>query len=289
MRNFYAFLCIGIAGIIGSSSCNLINPDEVVPTYVHIDSFSFSGNPVVTGSNSHRITSVYVYFNNSPVGVFDLPVTFPVMATAPGTLTVLPATDFSGLSGFQAIYPFYLGDTLNLAPAPGETINYAPATEYLKSTVIRLNEEFEQGQGSDNAFMKLTGDTTIVNTIASSEVFEGGGSGLIRLTSGRDSATVITRKGRFIPIGKQAYIELNYRSNMPFWVGMNVDRTDGFSATEYLIGLKPREEWGKIYIGLSDFMGNNQGPEYRILLHAERPQEVSDGFLYLDNLKVVSF
>src|SRR5690606_21936475 len=118
-----------------------------------------------------------VYFNNTPVGIFDLPVTFPVMATAPGTLTVLPGIDFDGLRGYQVIYPLYRGHDTALAPAPGATINYTPATGYNSDVALRFNEDFDGGTGSDNSFDKYSGDAALVNT-GSAEAFEGNGSGL---------------------------------------------------------------------------------------------------------------
>lgn len=289
MRLFYVFFCIaGIAAIFGSSSCNLINPAEPVPTYVHIDSFSFSGDPSVTGSNSHKITNVYVYFNNAPVGVFDLPVTFPVIANAPGTLTVLPGIYFDGLTGYISIYQLYQGKEMHLDPQPGGQVNFTPATQYHSTVTLQSNEEFE-GPGADNSFMKLSGDTGIHNTYTSSEVFEGTGSGLIRLMPGKDSATQISRLGRALSTGKSNYLELDYKGNMPLVIGMSVTLNSGAAYSAYFIGLKPRDEWGKIYIGLDEFIGIYQGYDYRIMLHTTKPAGVSDGFLYLDNVKVVSF
>ena len=289
MRHFYVFVCIaGIAAIFGSSSCNLINPAEPVPTYVHIDSFSFTGDPTITGSNSHKITNVYVYFNNAPVGIFDLPATFPVIANAPGTLTVLPGIYFDGLSGYVSIYQLYKGVELHLDPKPGGQVNFTPGTQYHPTVLMQSNEEFE-GPGIDNSFMKLSGDTGIYNDSTPSEVFEGKGSGLIRLMPGQDSATQISRVARALSTGKSNYLELDYKGNVPLVVGMSCILNSGAGYSTYFIGLKPRSEWGKIYIGLDEFISLHQGYDYRIMLHANKPEGVSDGFLYLDNVKVISF
>jgi len=290
MRHFYAFLCIaGIAAIFGSSSCNVINPAEVVPTYVHIDSFSFKGDPARTGSASHKITSVFAYFNNAPVGVFDLPVTFPVIATAPGTLLVIPGVDFDGLTGYQATYPHYIGHEMPMTPSPGNTIDYTPATEYSTGARLLSNEEFEQGWNNDNSFVRLFGDADLINTTTASEVFEGGGSGLIRLGAGQDSTSVISRTGISIPANKSSFIELNYKGNMSLLVGMQVRLIDGSLFEANIIGLKPRTEWGKIYIGADEFVGAYQGTNYKMIIRTLKPEGLSDGFLYLDNIKVLSF
>jgi hypothetical protein len=241
------------------------------------------------GSSSHKVTNVYVYFNNAPVGVFDLPVTFPVMATGPGTLTVLPGIDFDGLRGYQVNYPLYSGDTLAMVPQPGATINYTPVTGYHSQVELRISDDFDQGAGPFNTFKKLSGDAELVNTRASGDVFEGNGSGVIHLGPGKDSATVISSSGKFIPAGKASYIELDYRGNMPLQVGMVANLIDGSTKAEYFIGLRPRQDWGKIYIGIREFVSTWQGPEYRILLRAQKPPGVTDGYVYIDNIKVVNF
>ena len=66
-----------VAFLIIFPACNLINPKEQVPTYLHLDRFTFS-NPdsSYTGSSSHDIPSAWVYVNDQPVGTFDLPAPF---------------------------------------------------------------------------------------------------------------------------------------------------------------------------------------------------------------------
>lgn len=286
MRKFYKFFFIaGIVSIISFCGCNIINPSEVVPTYVHIDSFSFAGNPNY-GTSSHKITNVHVYFNNAPVGIFDLPVTFPVLATSAGTLLVLPGIDFAGLSGYEITYPFYDGDTMNLTPAPGVTLNFAPETRYSSSAKLPLFlENFDEPTTS---FKKLSGDTTL-GRVTGSEAFEGGGSGFINLSAGKDSVTIIQNQPIAIPINQESYLEINYKSNIPLQIGMNAVLSTGDSYSEYLIGLKDRSEWGKIYIGLRDFVSGHQGTEYRVLLRAQKFGGVTDAKVYIDNVKVISF
>ena len=58
--------------------CNIINPHEQTPTYIHVDSFVFQYNSAVPFTTSHDIRTVWAYYNNNPVGTFDLPATFPV-------------------------------------------------------------------------------------------------------------------------------------------------------------------------------------------------------------------
>lgn len=285
MRIFFPALLLVL--LVGAG-CNIINPPESIPTYVRIDSFEFAGDPAITGSNSHKITNVYVYFDNSPVGVFDLPASFPVIMDRPGVLTVLPGIDFDGLSGYATVYPLYYGDTMSIAPTPGVEQRLVPNTGYVQGTGLQANEEFEQGVGSANSFVKLTGTVELENSSDPDVVFEGHGSGQIILDT-KDSATVIYRNGISISSNKNTYIELDYRSNCRVWVGMTVDEMTGGFYAEYIVGLNPREQWGKIYIGADDFIGPHQGSNYKLMIHVERPAGVAKGYAYFDNIKVINF
>ena len=286
MRILNAFLSTAL--FLGINACNIINPSEPTPTYIHIDSFSFKSRDTL-GSSSHRITNVYAYFNDQPVGVFDLPVTFPVIANAPGTLKILPGIDFDGLTGYEVNYPMYTADTLALIPQPGKIISFLPKSTYNEGVRIPFLEAFENGVGKVNSFsLYAFGDTTIQTIATPADVFEGHGSGLISLPPGKDSTSIISTPMN-LPYGVNSYIELDYKGNLPLVVGMSVVLNSGPVYTEYLIALKPQIEYKKIYVGLRDFVGNNQGVNYQILLQTIKPGNVTDGYLFLDNIKVVSF
>ena len=66
-----------ILSALFATGCNVINPQEKVPAYFHIDSFSFvSTDPSRHGSISNNITSVWVYWDNEHVGVYDIELEF---------------------------------------------------------------------------------------------------------------------------------------------------------------------------------------------------------------------
>src|ERR1700761_424190 len=80
-------LFILIVSVFSISGCNVINPKEAVPTYIHVDSFRFTpANYELQGASTHDIRTVFAFYNNNPIGVFDLPATFPVIATGTGKL-----------------------------------------------------------------------------------------------------------------------------------------------------------------------------------------------------------
>jgi hypothetical protein len=130
----------------------------------------------------------------------------------------------------------------------------------------------------------------MVITTAPGQVFEGSGAGLITISSGKDSATVISKAPISIVAGKESYLEFDYKGTMPVAVGMStLLNSTGSFYSEYQIALKARPTWGKVYIGLRDFVGNHQGSEYHILLRTQKPSDSTEGYLLIDNVKVVSF
>lgn len=285
MRIFYS-LVFAVLFITGFSSCRIINPSEPVPTYVRIDSFSFSSDINLTGSNSHKITNVWVYFNNSPVGNFDLPAQFPVIAEAAGTLTVAPGFDYNGLSGYPTIYPLYTADNISLAPSPGNVMRLTPRTGYNVNAKMRFDERFDAGAIS---FTKRDGDTTIAATNNPAKIFEGSGSGIITLTQDQDSAVVQSLDIFTIPKGVDAYIELNYKSDVPMRVLMYSQLKLGGEISRPMIGLKANTAWTKVYIDIKNFVAANEGNFYRIILKAEKPAGQAAGESLIDNVKVISY
>lgn len=268
----------------GIGGCNIINPSEPVPTYVQIDSFAFTG--LQRGALSHNITNVWVYFNNSPVGNFDLPAKFPVLANAPGTLTVAPGIDYDGLKGYEVIYPLFTGDSMKLTPAPGTVNPFKPNTGYLSAVGLKFEERFE---GSSIAFdsVALGSDTTMVKITG--DVFDGTGAGAIYLPAGTDSAVVFSKviPNSIAPL-RDAFIELNYKGTLTLRVGMYANTSLG-EVSKQLIGLKPQSEWTKVYVDIKDFVSGHQNGSYKVLIRADRPEDVSGGYLFIDDVKVVGF
>jgi len=269
-----------IAGLFLITGCDKVDPTEKTPTYLKIDSFHFQPTPG-TGTSSHKITSVWVYLEGRTIGAFDLPATVPVLADEPGQITLTPGITFSGLNDVQTAYPFYRSDTFTLNPQPGEVVSITPVTSYLPDTALNILElDFETG----NPFYKTDGDTALIVTSDPQYRFEGDYGGLIVLDD--QSLSVNLMQTAFIA-PTVSFLEINYRNTVPFQIGLQTTSSTGQTFTTYILGLHPRNEWNKVYIGLQDFVNQYPNRNYRIVVRVltENPQ---DGFVALDNLKVIS-
>ena len=282
--------------------CNIINPHEPTPTYIHIDSFSFQQNPDITvilaGAGSvpspylptlsHQITSVWVYYNGSRVGIFDLPVTFPVIATGSGKLEVVPAVAIDGRNNNVSVYPFYAPDTSTLVAQPGKVINYTPKTKFYSGVKVTAIDYFK-GKASfnlarGNRYMKYVTDDSLV--------FEGGpndGSGEISLLAVGDSS-VDSSSNYFAIRDGVSVIEFNYKSTIPFYVGLQANLSAAISSSPYyLSGINPSAEWQKFYLLVNGFTAQAGASSYNFYIKAVLADGQSSGRLLIDNVQVVTF
>jgi len=265
--------------------CNIINPTEPIPTYIHIDSFIYtnaSTDPADVGGvgTSHAITSAWVYYNNNAIGNFILPANVPIIASGHGLLQIAPGVVLNGLSSFQGLYPFYRADTSSFDAAPGKVINYTPKTEYILGLA-----KFPWYCDFQTAPAFTVYDSGGVNLIKP----PGANYGTITITIPGDSTEVISTKGFPITAGA-SYCELDYKSNMPMSVGMMaVSGGLAILGPYYIIGLNETPNWQKIYISLINFTTLYPADTYYLVFKAALPPGQASGTVYLSNIKIVTY
>ena len=278
------------------SGCNVINPVEPTPTYVHVDSFSVITNkfmPLQPYTLSHSITTVWVYYDNNLIGEYDLPATFPIITdgTNTGKLELFPGIVINGLNNNVDMYPFFQPDTgFTVIQKPGKITTYVPTTQYYTDTKIQHIANFDFGTILN--FGLQAGNVPIVAvTSPDSLVFEGTGSGSIYMTNpGIDSSVDSTVKSYVIDSGVSAYIEFNYKSDVQFYVGMssNLSATIG-SDPFYLAGINPSPTWQKFYLEITAFLNQYHGVNYKFYIKTSLPVGQTTGMLLIDNIHLVSF
>lgn len=286
MRTKY-LLPVLLLGMIVGSGCNVINPPEKIPTYIRIDSFQLVGtNPLDV--TTQAINSVWVYFNSQIIGVYNLPANIPVIADGPGQIQVNPGVDFTGYGGYKVIYPFYTFDSLNITPQPGKSISYTPVVRYHPNTKFRYKEDFETGNTFEPFNPDATDDTSLVKTDNPALTFGGtDGSGYIYLTPEHSYSENINNTS--FPITKgEAYIEIDYKCSVEFRVGLQTT-VSGSTLYEPIATIKPNEDWHKLYIGLQDFISRFTSTQYRVVILAQLPDGQTEGYVLVDNIKVLSY
>lgn len=278
-------ICVCISG------CNIINPSEPVPTYIRIDSFRLlQTDPSKTGSISQKITSAWVYYDNQAVGVFDIPGTIPVIASKAGQLQIRPGVTLGGIKSYETTYPFYTFDTFSISPMPGKVINHTPEVRYVADAKFSYIENFDLGNTFTKVNNALLTDTSIVRVDKSTnpdKVFEGSGAGYIYLNSTHSTSENINNDGFPITQG-EVFLEINYKCDVAFEIGLQTT-ISGNIIYEYIAGMKPSNEWKKLYINIHDFVGNNKGSLYRTMIKTKLPDGQTTGYVLMDNIKVVCY
>lgn len=279
------FICLSF------SACNIINPKEQIPTYLKLESFAFS-NPdsSFTGSTTYSIPSAWVYVDDIPAGVFDLPCTVPVIMSKTSKIKIFAGVYNQGLKSYVFQYPYYQIDTTTLIYNPGKIQAYSPKTRYLtslNSNSFRLKINFEEGL----QFKNLGSDTTMVIEKDPTKVISGENSGVIYLKSPQKFSENISLNYFELPTGA-CYLEFDYKSTLPFQVGLQAEDAEGKIYGEYLSGFNPKSISNKIYLDLSTFTKTNKTyTKFYLKVRSSLEDfdgKYTEGYVVLDNFKVIS-
>ncbi len=269
------------------SSCSIIDPAEDIPAYLHIDQYTLTTN-FDQGTASHNITDVWVYLDQEIVGVYELPATIPILGQGSNKITIRPGIKINGIASTRIYYPFYKAGeiTLDLVPAKVDTLQ--PATVYNTNVIFKYIEGFED-PGVPFASTP-TSDTGMLKTNAPELVFEGTSSAAIILDKVRPYFAAVSNNGYKLPQGAiPVYLELNFRNDTPFVVGLISNALGGTTKLEILV-LNPTSTWKKVYINLGPTINRqSQVIDFNLYLSAGLETGKEKGEIYLDNLKLLHY
>ncbi len=261
-------------------SCNKKDLEAEIPAYITINNFSFTTNYSTQGTNSHYFSDAWVYLDDELLGIYELPVTFPVLKTGTAKIQVYPGIKENGISERRSRYLFTKPHEESITLEANKTTEVNPASSYFSSVNFSWKEDFETA--SLPFTYAATSDTTMFKT--NTDVFEGNYSGKVFLTSNMDFYECSTPKLTGLPaFGNSIFMELNFKTNQPVLVGMYAD--------SYQIGLfylNTSDDWKKIYLNLTEgFQSNPNASEYKIFFGFQ--SKVTNPEFLIDNIKILHF
>ena len=268
------------------TSCEIINPEEEIPSYVRVESISLVTDSTTQGSASHRITDVWLYVDNQPLGVYEMPVSIPVLEEGTHAISVRAGIIVNGIASTRVYYPFYAfyNDTIQLTRTSITTVS--PVVNYFSETVFALKESFN-GPGYD-IISTAASDTNyfIVNDTINS--FEGA-AGAAYLDASHLVFECEPDDSLQLPTNNPVYMELNYKSNTDFSVGLHaVTSLQTYNIS--VLSIRATAEWKKIYINLTEGIAlYPTALGFKPYIRMERNGAVGDAQLFFDNIKVVHF
>ncbi|NJN77687.1 MAG: hypothetical protein HC803_04615 [Saprospiraceae bacterium] len=288
MKNIF-ILSVLIYVSIQFFSCDLIDTPEPIPAYIYIDTIKLqtqSGQ----GTNSHKIKDAWIFVDNQLIGPFELPAKAPVLADGTSSIEVFAGMADNGIVSLPEIYPFYNRYVTTKQFVPGETLEIEPTVTYDDETVFAFIEDFE----TSNIFGEEL-DGNVVTKIERTEQgeFEGRYSGKITLDNANpifEAATVSTYNiFDANNVSSPIYLEINYKNNMPFEIGILGYNNGIYVDKIYSVGFNPKDEWNKVYVNLTLDVSVMDADSYRVVIRAAKGSDIETGEIYLDNIKLLHF
>jgi len=286
MRNslFFGF------GLLFLCGCSLFDKEEPVPSYITIHPFQVTTS-TAQGTASHNISDGWLFINDQNLGCFQLPATVPVLFWDSHKIQIVPGIMNNGLSGERKTYPFMnvYDTTLQLVSATVSEI--FPATTYVDNALI-WNEDFED---AGIQFTTHSSSEAGITHVVPPFQFEGTRALLVDMPSGINYARIHGTANLILPkFGNRIYVEMNYRCNNSFRVGV-LHRSGSGNTFRYEIsvsatGTMDNMVWKKIYIDVTENVKIDQSTlSHDIYFELIKTENVSHAQLYLDNIKVIRY
>jgi hypothetical protein len=280
------------------SACEIINPDEKIPGYIYIDTVIVKSNIAFEGSNSQKISDVWVRVEanneNIPQGIYQLPAKFPILNTGKVKIIIYAGIKNNGIASSRATYPYYQEYIVDTIIEEGKITTIKPIVKYAENTDFLLLENFE-----DPGLKLKTTSKSNVNLIHSNEdVFEGDYSGLIELNNEDSIFECIAIDSVILPKNQTpVYFEMDYKSNIDldlpsddiFTVGLFVTKSSKIIQESIIYLNSTNGKWNKIYIDFTNTITNNQDAlHFRVFIGAKKSKLHKDVKIGIDNLKLVT-
>ncbi len=268
------------------SSCKEENLEPGVPAFIHVEHFDFSTYYGIQGTNRQKITDVWVFADGATIGVFELPVTIPILKNGIGELRMEPGIELNGISTTRVNNPFFepvVIDDFNFIP--DSIVDISPSSTYRESTVFVWMEDFEDPSVS----LDTTNLQSSVNIerIGGEDAFEGSYSGIVILDDDHTTFEAATFDSyAFEGSGGVVLLEMNYKNTYYFSVGIIEQSTSQIIKSEILI-LNPSDEWNKIYINFTDKIRASSASSFKVLFRTYIPGDGTEAVIMLDNLKLL--
>lgn len=283
-QNAFRVLC-QLWLMVGLASCNLINPDEKVPAYIKVDSVQVT-TTADQGTARHNIKDVWVYMDGDLMGVYQLPALFPVIANeGKHSFIFSPGIYDNGIANTHIIYRLMKGYSTAINIVNGATVSAdtTAVITYFPEVEFSWMEDFEDGTMST---VTLSGDSLNYETDITKR-FEGNASGRIDLSDSISLFRFEMFEGKPLPTTSSSYLELHYKCDQPFFIGLKGIKSNGDMQTDVIL-VNASETWNKIYVNLGLAVRElSPATGYKIYCYSSIGSGISSATYYFDNFKLV--
>ncbi len=285
MRKNIFFLVLFSFGVF----LNSCKKDIEIPAYIHVKKPTFKvGNG--QGTDLQNINHVGIYINDNLEGIFEVPVTFPVLRKGSFTIEVRPFIKRfarEGLVNYSLMGGYFESAVL----VEGEVDTVSPVFRYQSNTKFEWLDDFN---ANTKSIMVDTNQSTIDTIFITKSRGVGVDTSLyayINMGNIIDPFFSIETQDQFtLPRDRRdIYLEFHYKSSIAITVGLVEHTTSG--SRSILPSVRPfatNGTWQKAYVYLNDELINAPpGTKYRVYFRAVNGDESILGEVFLDNLKLM--
>jgi len=273
------------------SSCIKNNPD---PFWLEVNEWTLESNDNLgfdQGELTHNFTEAWVYVDDKVIGVFEVPFRIPLVKSGNANIKLYPAIKNNGISATKKIYPFVVPYEVNVLMEGNGEIIINPVTHYKDATLFNIFD-FESAS---------TGITDDVNSLANmikgndpSILKWGNFYGQIDLNSIDSTYIGYTTNYMNFNIGQEVYLEIDYYNTNGLVTGLLSTSSTAGTVNNVNIQLNSQDpstvKWKKIYIDLKELISNSPpGAQFRQSFQAGLDSGDSEGFIIMDNIKIVHY
>lgn len=238
------------------------------------------------GSGSHKIVDLHLYVNGFFQGAYPVGSAMPIVSDNKQVkIEIVPGIKNNGISDTRVFWRIYKEVRIDTLVESGKTIERPLTFVYKESANFPWIEGFESNTVSGYSIEKSPESQVRPRILQTENSFEGKYLE-IKLTGDTIIGQVQSSgEGYVLPkTNENVYLELNYRCNQTFVVGM-ITQTNQLKPIIYL---KEQQDWNKIYIQLSTVLNTEPTSEknkiyFRLLKESSDP----DAWMHLDNIKLV--
>lgn len=314
----YLLVIIALLTMLCFSSCDEFQGEQTIPSYIKVSGFKLVADPnyvIEQGEDflTSDITEVWVYVDNIYVGAYSLPkkdalgnptseLTIPLLYEGKHKLELYPGIKYNGQTSTRDYYRFYTNSNDSINFVPGQVIDMGTKeVMYNNSAVFSFTYFFED---SFAHFVNAPGATieqpNNFKLITNDSVRYGNTCLAMYSTSSKDDYKIITKDSVVCSHSNAMILEMDYHCNIPFEIGI-YGKPSSESKYQYISAMrlkanadkeKPgdsKKGWQKIYIILGKVWSQMSYQPFKIYLQPFNTDNRSDGYVHIDNVKVVHF
>jgi hypothetical protein len=271
-----------------TTSCKKYKP---APEAFFIKASTVSVAPTSTaqGTANHKITDLFLYVNGKFQGAYQPGNLLPIVTRGENTtIDVFAGIKENGIKDKTITWIFYDKIDFDTLVETGKTIDRAMTFKYNPNVTFAWVESFDSSVGYSliRSPYPIGSDTMYKTSPGSPDNFEGKSAEIGLTGPDYKFAHFESSVPLSMPTGDaNVYLELNYKCSREFEVGI-YDAVSGKDRPA--LHINAHSDWNKIYIHLADVV--NQSPvqnKYKIYFKVEKPNDVDEVHVWLDNIKLV--